>query len=251
MWRSSAPRRPASVVPPTRRGRLPRNRSAGSAAAAWGCPPPVGSGGPPALPCQRARARSQDASSAAGSELDPCRASPSKRWAGRAQQRKRFRAQTAQLSRAPRRPQGRRTGAFVVSIRGGQTTMRKVATGPRRSEKRNQYQRLRPLVWARPALTSARETNHTPVLASGFIAYSFCVATAETAAPLRHHARIHQASSSLHAPHSRSQCDRGYSPRSMQRLTYVRPGGGSAPIIQSAGRPRPGSIRPGPWRCRR
>jgi hypothetical protein len=42
-----------------------------------------------------------------------------------------------------------------VRDRDGDTTTKMVASGSRRSEKRDQYQWLRPLVWARPALTRA------------------------------------------------------------------------------------------------
>ena len=61
---------------------------------------------------------------------------------------------------------------LLVSVRGGQTTMRRVASGPRNSEKRNQYQRLRPLVWARPALTRASEPHQVPRLVVVFIGLS-------------------------------------------------------------------------------
>ncbi len=45
--------------------------------------------------------------------------------------------------------------AFLASVWGGQTTIKRVASGPRNSGKRNQYQQ-HPLVWARPTLTRAR-----------------------------------------------------------------------------------------------
>src|SRR5262245_4339960 len=64
--------------------------------------------------------------------------------------------------------------ALLVPVRdrGGHTTMKRVASGPRTSEKRNQYQRLRPLVWARPALTRASEVHQAPRSVVLFIGFS-------------------------------------------------------------------------------
>jgi hypothetical protein len=56
----------------------------------------------------------------------------------------------------------------VCVVMGAHTTIRNVATGPRISESTHQFQPLRPLLWASPALTRVSE-NHQALRLVGLV----------------------------------------------------------------------------------